>query len=297
MKNEFNVRLESYILQVNAALDRYLPKEGGKYDAVRRAMRYSVDAGGKRIRPLLTLEFARLNGLAPEKALPFGCAVELVHTYSLIHDDLPCMDDDALRRGKPSCHVAFGEANALLAGDALLTYAFELIARAGELTGLSAKASVRASSLLARYAGISGMVGGQVMDLENEGKPVDAETLRQTYLLKTSALLSAGCAMGAVAAEGGDAAVDTAVRYGEAVGLAFQTVDDILDVEGDEATLGKPIGSDTENNKVTTVALYTLDGARKLASRLTDEALELAASLPDSGFLQELTRWLLARKN
>lgn len=306
MKNEIQTILQARTEGVNRAIDRLLPPPEGEYAVVKEAMRYSMEAGGKRVRPLLVLEFARLAGLAAgaslpeEKAMPFACAVECIHTYSLIHDDLPCMDDDALRRGRPSCHIAFGEANALLAGDALLTYAFELIGRGGELSGLSAEASTRACRILARFAGVDGMVGGQVMDLQNEGRSIGADVLRNTVLGKTSALLSAACALGVAAADGSREWEAAAVRYGELLGLAFQTVDDILDVTGSEAALGKPIGSDSQNEKVTAVTLLGLEGAQESAARLTAEALEALDGLfglppLETELLREWTRFLLTR--
>ena len=288
--------MQAYVGAVNAALEEAVPAGSGPYGVVRDAMRYSLAAGGKRIRPVLTLEFARANGGDPARAMPFACAIEMVHTYSLIHDDLPCMDDDDFRRGRPSCHKRFGEANALLAGDALLTLAFEQIASAPERAGTDPAACLRASRELAALAGIGGMVGGQVMDLENEGKPVSEVDLRETYRLKTSALLMAACRMGALAAGADAAAVRNAGEYAERLGLAFQIVDDILDVTGDAAVLGKPIGSDRENGKITSVTLLTLEGARAEAARLTREASAILSELPDSGFLLELTDSLLNRE-
>ena len=296
MKNEYEELLTQYVSQINHALEEYLPQDTGGYDLVRQAMRYSVGAGGKRIRPVLVLHFAKLCGALPEKALPFACAVEFIHTYSLIHDDLPCMDDDALRRGKPSCHVKFGEAAALLAGDALLTLAFELLGKAPSLTGVSERASAKAVLSLASYSGISGMVGGQVMDLSNEEKPVDCETFLLTCQKKTSALLSAACQLGVLAAEGPDELENAAREYGCYLGIAFQIVDDILDVTGEEKKLGKPIGSDADNQKVTAVSLCGLKGAEDMAAEYTQKALQSAAVLPDQGFLSGLTEQLLNRK-
>jgi len=268
----------------------------GEYDAVRQAMAYSVEAGGKRIRPVLTLETARIFGGEAEKALPLACAVELVHTYSLIHDDLPCMDDDDFRRGRPSCHKQFGYANALLAGDALLTLAFEVIASAPLKAGTEPAACLAASGVLARFAGIDGMVGGQVMDCVNENRPVSEETLRQTCLRKTSALVMAACEMGALSAGAGEEAVRDVGDYAQKLGLAFQIVDDILDVAGDEKSLGKPIGSDAASGKTTFVTLHSLEGAQRCAEQVTRQALDAAAKLPDSGFLSELTKQLLLRR-
>ena len=301
MNKLFEERQAEYVSMVNRALERYLPEDNGPYGVVRQAMRYSAGAGGKRIRPLLTLECARLFGGRPEEALPLACAVEMVHTYSLIHDDLPCMDNDDMRRGKPSCHKQFGEANALLAGDGLLTLAFELIGSAPELAGTSPLAALKACRILAKCAGVDGMVGGQVMDLINEENPVEEDTLLETYRLKTSALLEAACCMGACAAGADESAVKAAGSYARKLGVAFQIVDDILDVTGDEKTLGKPVGSDAESGKTTFVTLRSLAEAKAKAEQLTGEALaavgNLTAENPENGdFLRELTRRLLIRE-
>lgn len=296
MRNEFQDRQEQYLSLINQTLDSTLLREEGKYGIVRQAMRYSTEAGGKRIRPILTLEFARICGGDIHKALPFACAVELIHTYSLIHDDLPCMDDDSLRRGKPSCHKKFGEANALLAGDALLTLAFELAASAPQSEGVSPEAAAKACAYLASFAGIGGMVGGQVMDLQNEKFLPSEEELIRTYRLKTSALLSAACMMGVLSVGGTENMAAIAMSYADRLGLAFQIVDDILDIIGVEEVLGKTIGSDSENKKVTYVTLLGLKEAEKKAETLTSEALNLLSDLPDSGFLVELTKQLLVRR-
>ncbi len=297
MRNEFQAWQEAYLAQINAALEEYLPAEGGSFNAIRRAMRYSVSAGGKRIRPTLTLEFCRIFGGDPVSALPVACAVECLHTYSLIHDDLPCMDDDDFRRGRPSCHKEFGEAEALLAGDALLTFAFELIASAPERTSADPLRCLKASRILAEKAGVLGMVGGQVMDLETEGTSLDAQTLTEIHRLKTSALLEAACLCGAVMAGADEAGCQCAEKYARNLGLAFQTVDDILDVTSTSEELGKPVGSDAENQKVTFVSLYGLEKAKELAEQTTRAAAETLALLPEQGFLLELTEQLLSRRS
>lgn len=224
------------------------------------AMRYSVENGGKRIRPMLTLEFCRMCGGSVEAALPLACAIEFIHTYSLIHDDLPCMDDDDMRRGKPSSHIKFGEANALLAGDSLLTFAFQ---SAGEAEDIPADAVAKAVSLLARASGCAGMIAGQVQDLENENKTVAADDLRSVDILKTGELIRCACQLGCIAAGADDNKLEAARVYAENLGIAFQIVDDILDVTSDEATLGKPVGSDAENCKNTYVSLLGLEEAKK----------------------------------
>lgn len=289
-----------YIKIIDDALKGYLCVNGetpnGRYDIVKQAMLYSISAGGKRLRPMLTLELCRACGGTVEQAVPFACAVEMIHCYSLIHDDLPCMDDDDLRRGKPSCHIKFGEANALLAGDALLTLAFEVIASAPEKSGVKADSALKASLLLSRRAGVEGMVGGQVIDLMEEGNAIDAQTLELLQLKKTSALLCAAVGLGCIAAglSSGES-YENAVAYAAELGLAFQIVDDILDVTGDEKTLGKPIGSDAENQKTTYVSLYGIEKARELAELHTKKAMEHLEKCPNTPFLKELTNKLLKR--
>ena len=263
MKNEWLEQIESALKEAAAVPD--MP-----YKQTAEAMAYSLEAGGKRLRPMLALEFCRLAGGEPEKAMPFACAVEMIHTYSLIHDDLPCMDNDDMRRGKPSCHKAFGEATALLAGDALLTKAFEMLSKAE----LPPERIVKAAAILSRCAGIDGMIGGQAVDLLNEAQAPDFDILELTCRLKTAALLQAACLLGTAAA-GNDQMTDKAREYGLNLGLAFQIVDDILDVTGDSALLGKPVGSDAENGKTTFVTLCGLEKARELAEKYSRGAVEV----------------------
>ena len=289
---EFEVQLDQYINRINRFLAEYLVPSDCKQQSVLEAMAYSVEAGGKRIRPVLTLELCRLCGGDTEKALPFAAAVELVHSYSLIHDDLPCMDNDDFRRGKPSCHKAFGEATALLAGDGLLTEAFRLLTQAE----LPADRIVKAVAKLSDYAGVYGMIGGQVIDLESEGKRIDAKTLELTYRLKTAALLQTACELGCIAAGAGEEKLAAAHIYAEKLGIAFQIVDDILDVEGDSETLGKPVGSDAENDKRTYVALFGLERAREDAREYAGAAMACLDTFGEHEFLTALTNMLLKRK-
>ncbi len=289
----FKERLRQYGDLINCALDAAVPEENKtKQSAVYNAMRYSLMAGGKRFRPVLTLEFCKISGGNVEGAMPLALAVEMIHSYSLIHDDLPCMDNDDYRRGKPSCHRQFGEANALLAGDALLTTAFQMIGRADEL---SAGARLKAVAYLAERAGAAGMVGGQVIDLSSEGKPIGKETLVEMYALKTGALLQAACGLGVLAGGGNDTMFELAGQYALALGMAFQIVDDILDVTGDEAVLGKPVGSDAESQKTTFVTLFGLDGAKEQAAYYTEESKKILTKFPDHEFLMDLTKYLLER--
>lgn len=274
-------------------IESYLDTAVGGTDIVSEAMRYSLSGGGKRIRPVLALEFCRICGGDVQKALPFAAAVEMMHTYSLVHDDLPCMDDDDLRRGKPACHIRYGYANALLAGDGLLTLAFETLTKAA----LPPERIARACAVLAREAGHLGMIGGQTMDLENEGKAVTLDTLRTTDALKTVCLIRAACVLGCIAAGADDEQIHAAEAYAEGVGLAFQIVDDILDVTSDTATLGKPVGSDAEQNKNTYVTLCGLETARKDAQNYTADAVAALDCFGASGeALRTLAQSLCSRK-
>lgn len=281
----------NYLDEINSALKEYMPAAD---DVVSQAMRYSVENGGKRIRPALLLEFCRVCGGDYKKAVPFACALEMIHTYSLIHDDLPCMDNDDFRRGKPSCHIAFGEEYALLAGDALLTLAFETAMK----SNLSAEITVKAAKELAKAAGVMGMVGGQVLDLQNEGKKVGIPDLQKTDELKTGELIRAACVLGCVCAGADDKKIAAAEKYAHDIGIAFQIVDDILDVTSDEETLGKPIGSDEENQKSTYVSLLGIEKSRKTAEELTLNAQKaLDAFDGDVSSLKDFAEKLKNRKN
>lgn len=284
-------RFEEYLSAIDQTLHHYLD---APFDPRRvlDAMGYSAFAGGKRIRPILTLEFARLCGGNWRDALPFACGIEMVQTYSLIHDDLPCMDDADLRRGKPSCHAQFDEATALLAGDGLLTMAFEVLCDAS----IPASQVVAAVSELARAIGVQGMIGGQEMDLANEGKSgLPIEIIRRTNEKKTAALLTASCVLGVLAAGGDGRQMEAAKEYGYALGLAFQVVDDILDATASAETLGKPVGSDVENDKSTYVTALGLETAREIAAQYTEKALDALTAFPEHEDLSALTRSLLSR--
>ena len=241
---------------------------GDLYDA----MYYSLLAGGKRIRPILLLECCRLCGGDVTAALPFAGAIEMIHTYSLIHDDLPCMDDDDLRRGRPTNHKVYGEATAVLAGDALLTAAFEFMLEPA--AAVPPERALEAAGILARAAGGRGMVGGQVLDMSGEGHSLSLNEVEELQRLKTGALISAAAEMGCALAGGSEEQRQSAVRYAQCLGLAFQIRDDILDVVGDEATLGKPVGSDARREKSTFVTLKGVEACRELVDKLTAEAEE-----------------------
>ncbi len=278
-------------------LEEALPKVEGLQKTVLEAMRYAVVGGGKRIRPILMLETYRMfgGGEEGEEALrPFLAAMEFLHTYSLVHDDLPSMDDDDLRRGRATTHVAYGEAMALLAGDALLNYAFEMVARG--LGGMKdAARGVRAYGTFAAKAGAYGMIGGQVVDVQ--AADASLEALQYIYKNKTCALLEASMMMGAILAGAGDEDVAAIERVAENVGMAFQIKDDVLDVTGTEEMLGKPIGSDGKNQKVTYVTLKGLAEAEKAVREYTEKAVAGLADLPyDNPFLRDLVEWLIGRE-
>ena len=258
------------------------------------AMKYSLLAGGKRLRPVLTLESCRLCGGDVRAALPFACAIEMIHTYSLIHDDLPCMDDDDLRRGRPTPHKVFGEATAVLAGDGLLTAAFE-IALEGR-AGLAPERVLEALDLLSHAAGAGGMVGGQSLDMAGEGHSLTVADVEELQRLKTGALISAAAGMGCIVA-GADGGTRAGVdRYAQKLGLAFQVRDDMLDVAGTEGELGKTTGSDRRDEKTTFVTLRGLDGCADLVEKLTAEAVDALEGIPGGGFLQDLARSLTERR-
>jgi geranylgeranyl diphosphate synthase type II len=264
------------------------------------AMEYSLHAGGKRLRPVLVLSFTRLFGGDGAAVLPFAASLELIHTYSLIHDDLPAMDDDDLRRGKPSCHKQFDEATAILAGDGLLTEAFGFMLSAASERGLSAGRVLRATQLLARAAGAAGMVGGQALDMEYTGRSgVTIDELRAMHAMKTGALITAACESGAVLAGADETDVDRAREYGRNIGVAFQIADDVLDVVGDEKTIGKPVGSDQEKGKNTYPSLVGLEKSRELARGYVARARELLAPLSgaEADFLSELAQYIVDRVN
>lgn len=286
---------EEYVTLINSALEKVLSDCGD--NIVSEAMRYSVRNGGKRLRPILTLEFCRICGGKVEDALPFACAVEMIHTYSLIHDDLPCMDDDNMRRGKPSCHVQFGESFALLAGDGLLTFAFSSVL-SSEFAKKYPERTIEALKILANCAGNDGMIGGQTIDLQSEGKEIDSDTLEKMDRLKTGALIKASSLMGVIVAGGNDEQMKAAEEFSLYLGQAFQVVDDILDVVGDEQSLGKPIGSDAESEKSTYVSLLGLEMSQIYAKKLTDNALSrLELFGEESEYLRTLSSKLLSRRN
>lgn len=285
-------KLEEYNSKISSALIEHLPSaNNGQIDVV-RAMKYSLSNGGKRLRPVLTLEFCKMCGGDIDAAMNYACAVEYVHTYSLIHDDLPCMDDDDMRRGNPSCHKMYGEAMALLAGDGLLTHAFEICASAD----LDAQKNSDAVCLLSQNAGVGGMIGGQVIDLKYEAGDPTISDILSVHKLKTGALISAACLLGCIAAGASNDQLSAASKYAYLIGTAFQIKDDLLDVQGDEAVLGKPVGSDAENNKTTYVTLVGVQKAQKDVEKLTAKAIEILNDFNDNEFMKALSEYLVNRE-
>lgn len=286
---------EEYVCLINNALEKVLLDCGN--NVVSDAMKYSVRNGGKRIRPILVLEFCRMCGGNVEDALSLACAIEMIHTYSLIHDDLPCMDNDDMRRGQPSCHIKFKEHFALLAGDGLLTHAFSCVL-SSDFAKKRPEKALKALSVLAEGAGNRGMIGGQVIDLESEGKENDGDTLEKMDNLKTGALIKAAAVMGVIAADGSEEQIEKAADFALKFGHAFQVVDDVLDVVGSAETLGKPIGSDAVSEKSTYVSLLGLEMSQLYAKKLTDEALaSLSAFGDEADYMKELAKKLLSRRN
>lgn len=288
--------LAEYAEMTEEALEKYLPETDCLQKTLINAARYSLSAGGKRLRPALVMEFCRVCGGEPDTALPVACAIEMTHTFSLIHDDLPCMDDDDMRRGKPSCHKAFGEAAAVLAGDALAIMPYEIIADAGIRNRLNPDASLKIIKLLSELSGFYGMTGGQIIDLENEGKKVPEAIILEMYRMKTGALLEFCCRAGCIAAGAGAAEQLAAGSFGQRLGLAFQITDDILDLTADEKLLGKPVGSDGKDNKYTYVSAVGLEKAREQAQKLTNQAIEQLSCFDGADFLKELALSLTERK-
>lgn len=283
--------------EVEQIVTSFLPKEEGYQKTVLEAMNYSVSAGGKRLRPMLMLETYRMFGGTSKVIEPFMAAIEMIHTYSLIHDDLPAMDNDEYRRGRKTTHVVYGEAMAILAGDALLNYAFETAASAFVLDEGN-PAIGKAFMILASKAGVYGMIGGQVVDVESEGKEIDADTLKFIHIHKTSALLESAMLIGAVLAGASEQQQRTVELAARELGMAFQIRDDILDVTGNTDELGKPVGSDEKNHKNTYVALEGLEKAKEDVKRYSESAIDRLKSLPvRNEFLYELIEELIDRRS
>ena len=286
---------EAYRLMVENALGPMLESLGDIPDRLLEAMRYSLEAGGKRLRPVMLLAACEMAGGDAETALPFACAVEMIHTYSLIHDDLPAMDNDDLRRGKPTNHKVFGENLAILAGDGLLNAAAELMARAA--LQMADARGIRALEIIMRHAGVTGMIAGQTRDVLSEGEPAQADLITYIHTHKTADLLEAPVEAGLALAGAPDEQIRTGGEYGLHLGLAFQMTDDLLDVIGDAALLGKNTGMDAEQNKMTWISLRGVEGTRQDAEEQVVRARKALAQLPwDCGFFKELADRITTRK-
>jgi len=296
---DLKVYLKEQCALVDAALDRYLPGETELPHSVHKAMRYSVFAGGKRVRPILMLAACQAVGGDTGRAIPAACAMEMIHTYSLIHDDLPAMDDDDFRRGNPTNHKVFGEAIAILAGDALLTEAFKLASDPRFAGGCEPSGLLAVIHEIASCAGSYGMVGGQVIDMESEGQPdIDLATVQYIHTHKTGALIKASVVAGALLGGAAGEQLAAITRYGEAAGLAFQIADDILDIEGTTEEIGKDAGSDQARGKATYPAVMGLAAAKEEAQSMMDEALRALEMFgAEADPLREIARYIVQRRN
>ena len=295
------VQLQQNVTEAEQIIKKYLPSVDGMQQTVLEAMEYSVLAGGKRLRPVLMLESYRLFGGDGTLIEPFAAAIEMIHTYSLVHDDLPAMDNDRYRRGKLTTHAKYGEAMGILAGDGLLTYAFETAAKAFELVSDTADVShvARAMQVLANKTGVYGMLGGQVIDVESEGQPgMTLDKILQIHTLKTAALIEASFMIGAILAGADEKQITQMEQAARAVGIAFQIQDDILDITSTQEVLGKPIGSDARNEKVTYVTLCGMDASVSEVRRLSAQAVDILHTLPgDTVFLEALVQMLTVRNH
>ncbi len=290
-----NERFSDYQSRINTALESSISETDVLYSKIFTAMRYSLNAGGKRIRPILVLEFSRIFGVEERVAMPFAVALEMIHTYSLIHDDLPCMDNDDLRRGKPTSHKMFGEATAVLAGDALLNRAFEHILSNAD--GVSGDATLKAMKCLADASGADGMIGGQIIDMQSENMELSLPETELLQSLKTGAIIEAGAIIGCILGNASGEEMELSREYARKIGLAFQIKDDIRNIEGDVKILGKDVGNDEESGKSTFVKLLGLDLCKERLVSLTEEAVSAAKKLPDGEFLIWLAYELLSRDN
>jgi len=282
---------KSYVDKIEAGLDTCF-RDQVSYKKLLSAMRYSILAGGKRVRPVILLEFCRLTGGDISRAMPVACGIEMLHTYSLIHDDLPCMDDDDLRRGKPTNHKIYGEATAVLAGDALQAAAFELVLNA-DVPG-----ALRAGQILAKAAGANGICGGQILDMEGEGKALSEKDISEINSMKTASLIAAAAQMGCASGYGTEAQLAAAGDYAFNLGQAFQIRDDLLDCDSTEDILGKSVGSDISREKSTYVSIFGKEACEKMLAERTQAAKSaLAGHFTDTGFLNWLADWLAYRSN
>ena len=291
----FKEDLKTKSAYIEDLLKQYMPKEEGYQKTIFEAMNYSLSSGGKRLRPILTLESAKIIGGDVKEVIQFCVAIEMIHTYSLIHDDLPAMDNDDFRRGKPTNHKVFGDGMATLAGDALLNYAFEIMLKES-LGKENADIRLKAIYEIARGAGIYGMIGGQVVDIESENKSIEKEKLDFIHMNKTAAMIIGCMRAGAIMGNACEDDLQNITKYAKNIGLAFQIVDDILDIVGDEKALGKPVGSDIENHKSTYPSLIGLDESKKVATDLIKEAKDSIRKISgESRFLEDLADYIISR--
>lgn len=287
--------LDNKIKIIDGALNSYILPRDNPQSVIYEAMRYSLFAGGKRLRPVIALAACEMCGGRAERALPFACAVEMIHTYSLIHDDLPAMDDDTLRRGNPTCHIRFDEATAILAGDALLNRAFEVMTDM-TIISVDAQTALKAAGAIACAAGADGMIGGQIVDLAGEGRNMSGDELMYMHKLKTGALIKAAALAGGIAAGASEEQLMRLEEFAYSLGMAFQVQDDILDVTGDEQVLGKPIGSDAKNGKSTYVKAYGLEEAQRMADGFSQKAIDALSTFGEKAdFLVWLVKTLINR--
>ncbi len=296
---DINRYLQEQKKKVDSALERYLPKKEDLTSNLHKAMQHSVFAGGKRIRPILSIASFETAGGKGERILPFACALEMIHTYSLIHDDLPAIDNDDYRRGKPTCHKVFGEAIAILAGDGLLTEAFRLMTNQHAEEGSSSDEVLVLDLIheVAQAAGVLGMVGGQAVDIESEGKAVDLPTVQYIHTHKTGAMILASVRVGAKLGGAQGAALKALTRYGESLGLAFQIADDILNVEGKAALMGKKTGSDLSKGKATYPSVLGVEESKMRSKELVEMAVDALKQLgPEADPLREIARFIIARE-
>lgn len=292
----FKEELKNRVANIEDLLNGYMPKVEGYQKTIFDSMNYSLKAGGKRLRPILTLEACKLVGGNEKDAYPFAVAIEMIHTYSLIHDDLPALDNDDLRRGRKTNHKVYGEAMAILAGDGLLNYAYEIMLRESLSKGESEK-YLKAINEIAKASGIYGMIGGQVVDIESEGKSIDMEKLDFIHMNKTAAIIIGCMRAGAIIGGASEEELENVTKYAKNIGLSFQIVDDILDIVGDEAKLGKKVGSDIDNEKSTYPSLIGLEKSKETANKLIAEAkMSIDYINKDSEFLNNLADYIVDRE-
>ncbi len=294
----FKDQLEEYVVLVNEYLDKYVVEKDLPEKSIYSAMRYSLLAGGKRLRPVLSLAVCDMLGGRREDVLPFACAVEMIHTYSLIHDDLPAMDNDDYRRGRLTNHKVYGEALAILAGDGLLNLAFELLLESILKSNENRDLKIRAAAIIAKASGVEGMIAGQVIDLESENKKIPSDILERMHRCKTGALIKAPVVSSAVLCGADEDSVKKLECFAQNLGLAFQIKDDILDVEGSMEKLGKKTGSDAQNEKSTYVSLYGLENSKNMLNEITEKAVIILKDFGEKAvFLEELAKYLVNRDN